>query len=115
MCASENDIKDTESLLEKYYDKLSNFLRQLGTEPNLAYPVENFLKEWKKNAKFGVLLTFLVMKGCCSDEDEVIDLDKIADAGESFASNMNHEIKNKDLLRKRMKPLIKYALKYDLI
>lgn len=114
-CTSEEDLNDVETLLEEYYEKLTQHLKQLGSDSSILYPIDQFFKEWKENCKFGILMSSLIMKVCSTEKDEVVDLAEAADSGKEFADSFIYEIKDKTNLKKRMKPIIKYVVQNNLI
>jgi uncharacterized protein YllA (UPF0747 family) len=61
------------------------------------------------------MLAALVMKVSATDKDEVVDLDDFAEKGEDISSTFLNEIKDKDTFRKRLRPIVEYAVTHELI
>jgi hypothetical protein len=115
-CISEKELEYLDEILITYYHSFTDQLKQLGIDdPEVLYPLQQFLDEWKKYCKFGVMLAALVMKVSATDKDEVVDLDDFAEKGEDISCTFLNEIKDKDTFRKRLRPIVEYAVTHELI
>jgi hypothetical protein len=110
-CISKEDLQNLDDILITYYHSFADYLKQLGVNnPDVLYPLQQFLDEWKKYCKFGVMVATLIMKICAIDKNEVV-----AEKGEDISNTFLKEIKDKDTFRNRIRPIVEYAVKNDLI
>ncbi|KAJ3638294.1 hypothetical protein MTP99_001680 [Tenebrio molitor] len=115
-CISEKELEYLDEIFITYYHSFTDQLKQLGIDdPEVLYSLQQFLDEWKKYCKFGVMLAALVMKVSATDKDEVVDLDDFAEKGEDISCTFLNEIKDKDTFRKRLRPIVEYAVTHELI
>lgn len=104
-------------LREKYYDELimhyyqvfSDFLRELGSEPDKLFPYEIFLEHLKKFSAYGVIMSILVLHLMLSDSDEIPDMTNEKSKIEEF----NYESRNVDVYLARAKDVIRDVIKYE--
>ncbi|KAJ3666342.1 hypothetical protein Zmor_001790 [Zophobas morio] len=113
-CLSEEDIYDMEQIKKHYHESLLEHLEKLGSCTSL-YPVHQFLEEWRKHGKFGLLIVTLVHKICLAETNEIPDVGEAADKGDDIATGFGQPIKNTTDYKKRMKYIIKYAAENNLI
>ncbi|RZC41104.1 EcKinase, DUF1679, and/or APH domain containing protein, partial [Asbolus verrucosus] len=109
-CISKDDIEDLDIVLNEYYQSFSNYLRRLGSDPEVLYPLNKFLSEWKQFSKFGIFMSSLVMKICSVDVDEVPDIVETAEKGQDFSKAFLFTVRDKTNLRNRMRHIVKYAV-----
>jgi hypothetical protein len=115
-CISKKDLQNLDDILIIYYRSFADQLKQLGVNnPDVLYPFQQFLDEWKKYCKFGVMVATLIMKICATDKNEVVDVAHFAEKGEDISNTFLKEIKDKDTFRNRIRPIVEYAVKNDLI
>lgn len=94
-----------------YYDSLSDFLRQLGSDPEKVFPFEIFMKHWRQFRRFGLTMSLFGFRFILSEEDEVITLSKNDDYIESF----QQEMKNQKEQDRRVTDIVKHFVenKYE--
>jgi thiamine kinase-like enzyme len=115
-CISKEDIENLDEILSTYYSSFTNYLRNLGVEdPDVLYPFHQFLDEWKLYCKYGILMSSFLMKICSTEKDEVVDITESVDSGKDFFDTFSGGIRNTELYKKRMRHIIEYAVKHDLI
>jgi hypothetical protein len=115
-CVSKEDIGDLNDILDTYYSSFSNHLRSLGIQdPDVLYPFGQFLDDWKLHSKFGILMSSLLLKICCTEKDEIVDIAVSANSGNDFGQNLSGGIRNSELYKNRMHHIVKYAVKHNLI
>jgi hypothetical protein len=91
-------------------------LKRLGVEEsNELDPIQQFLHDWKKYCKPGILMATLVAKVCSSEKDEVKDIARSADDGKDFSQTFMVGLKNTDHFKNRMRIIVEYAATHDLI
>jgi hypothetical protein len=67
-CVSQEDIGDLDDILDTYYLFFTNHLRNLGIDdPDVLYPLGQ--------------LSNLLLKICCTDKDEIVDVAVSAHSG----------------------------------
>ncbi|RZC33175.1 EcKinase, DUF1679, and/or APH domain containing protein, partial [Asbolus verrucosus] len=59
-CISKGDIENLEAILKSYYESLANYLRRLGSDSEALYRFDQFLEDWKKLCRFGILITCML-------------------------------------------------------
>lgn len=74
LSASKSVIDDMEFYLEIYYASLSDFLKELGTNSDVVYPHEVFMKQWKNYGKFGPTMMLFALRFILSEENEAPSL-----------------------------------------
>ena len=115
-CLSKEDFDAMDDILVTYHSSFVNQLVQLGIEkPDTLYPLNQFLVEWNESCKFGILMASLLMKIVCTEKDEVVDIAQAAESGKSFGHSLINEIRNKGSYKERIKPVVEYAAKHNLI
>ncbi|KRT78397.1 hypothetical protein AMK59_7337, partial [Oryctes borbonicus] len=75
--ASEKALAKLDTYLEMYYAELTDQLKQMGSDPEMLYPKEVFLKEWKQYCKFGFGISFMLIKIMLASKDEAPKMDEI--------------------------------------
>ncbi|KAJ3646088.1 hypothetical protein Zmor_023697 [Zophobas morio] len=113
-CLSEDDINDMDTILEYYYGFLIDHLEKLGSSKSL-YPKEQFLEDWKKYNKFGLLMTPVIHKFCLSEKDDAPDMTAAAEKGEDILKVFVKPIKNIKKYKERMKYIVKYSVENNII
>lgn len=71
-------MDDVDKYLKIYYKSLSDFLRQLGSDPDVLFPFEVLLEHWAKHRKFGLAMSLFVFRFMLAEEDETLCLTKEA-------------------------------------
>ncbi|RZC40739.1 EcKinase, DUF1679, and/or APH domain containing protein, partial [Asbolus verrucosus] len=109
-CCDIENHKDVKELLTIYYSSFSEYLKQLGSEPEEVFPFGKLLEHWKKFSKFGILVSAFNLKFCLCEADDAPDFAQTAEQGMTFIDNFNFNLKNEDDYLERMKSnLIHYA------
>lgn len=63
-----------DDLLKSYYESFSSVLKKVGEIPEEIYPFSVLKDEWKEYGKFGLLISFMVIKQKMSKQEEKFDL-----------------------------------------
>jgi hypothetical protein len=113
-CISEKDLNYIDLILEQYHNDFSTHLRRLGSDPDALYPLAQFLAEWNKYSRVGILFTSLIMKMCTVDKDDLSEMSEIVKQGH-FANVFQFDVRNKTNLKGRMRPIVKYVVENGLI
>lgn len=77
-----------EDLLQQYYSSLSSFLRELGTDPNEAFPYRVLLEHMKTYSAYGFIMAMIVVYLMLSDSDEIPDYANDANLEEFSTRNI---------------------------
>lgn len=72
--ASLDVMEQLDTYLEMYYESLSDFLKELGSDPEEVYPHQVFIEQWKKFGKFGLAMLLFMLRFALSEEHEVPSL-----------------------------------------
>lgn len=70
-CGSPDDLKNLKKHLDVYYDSLSSFMRELGSNPDILFPYELFLDHWRIFSLIGFMIAPMIMKLSYCRHDEV--------------------------------------------
>ncbi|XP_063932793.1 uncharacterized protein LOC135144665 isoform X2 [Zophobas morio] len=115
-CISKEDLEELENILVMYHTTFINQLVQLGIEkPDTLYPLAQFLDEWNNLCKYGILMASLLMKVVSTEKDEVLDIAQVAESGKDFTETFINEIRDKENYKRRIRPIVEYAVKHNLI
>ncbi|KAJ3666238.1 hypothetical protein Zmor_001691 [Zophobas morio] len=115
-CISKDDLENLDDILVTYHTSFVNQLIQLGIEnPDMLYPLNQFLNEWNDCCKYGILMAPLIMKIVSTDKDEVLDVVQVAESGKDFTHSFLNETKDKENYKRRIRPIVEYAARHNLI
>ena len=112
---SNEDVECINDLLNRYYEQLKFHSSRLGTCLDKLYTKEQFLCEWKKYSKHGILFGCLGHKMCVTEKDEVIDVANAADGGKDFSNAFCYDVKNKTAFKNRSRHVVKYVVENQLV
>lgn len=68
--APKSVLDNLSKYLELYYKTISDFLKELGSDPDVVYPHHVFREHWKKHARFGLTISLFAFRFFLSEEDE---------------------------------------------
>jgi hypothetical protein len=114
-CISKEDIEDLDEILRLYHKSLSSHLHRMGADSNKLYPLDTFLKDWKKFGRFGASMSSLLFKVCATDSDEVIDFAEAVENGGDIDSVFSYDVKDKTSYKNRARHVVKYVVESGLI
>ncbi|KAJ3666234.1 hypothetical protein Zmor_001687 [Zophobas morio] len=112
---SNEDVECINDLLNRYYEQLKFHSSRLGTCLDKLYTKEQFLCEWKKYSKHGILFGCLGHKMCVTEKDEVIDVANAVDGGKDFSNAFCYDVKNKTAFKNRARHVVKYVVENQLV
>ncbi|XP_068896158.1 uncharacterized protein [Tenebrio molitor] len=115
VCISKEDIEDLDEILRLYHKSLSSHLQRMGADSKKLYPLDTFLKDWKKFGRFGALMSNLSFKVCATDSDEVIDFADAAENGGDVGAVFSYNVKDKTSYKNRARHVVKYVVENGLI
>ena len=114
-CLSEEDIDDVDVFLKLYHTALGDHLRKLGSNVDQLYPFSQFLDDWKKYSKFGVIMITLIHKFSLAEREEVPDYVQTTEQGFDVAKSLDVKIKDTQGFKKRMGYLVKFCVEHDIV
>ena len=115
-CISKDDLEELDDILVTYHKAFINQLKQLGVkDPHVVYPLRQLLNDWKSYSKFGILSANLVLKILSAEKDEVMDIGDVAETGKNFTAAFHNEVRDKENYKRRIRPIVEYAVKHDLV
>ena len=113
-CLSKEDLDDLDDILLMYHTTFVNHSVQLE-KPDTLYPLDQFLAEWNQHCKYGILMASLLMKIVSTEKDEVMDMAEVAESGEDVINTFIIEIRDKENYKRRIRPIVEYVVKHNLI
>lgn len=105
--ASLSDLKNLDQLLRHYHDTLSRFLKQFRCDFRSVFPYEVLEEHWRKFAKFGLGMAFLVVNVMMMDESELPDVNDDRN-GEDFIGSFEKPSKNDERYLQRMMGILQH-------
>lgn len=64
-------------LIREYYESLSSFLRELGSDPDKLFPFEVLQEHLKKFCVFGLFVAITILYGVISEAEELPDFNNM--------------------------------------
>lgn len=110
-CGSKEIFHKLDDLLKFYHDEFSNFLKQLGSQPEKIYTYKQLLEDWKIFSSFGIILSPTVYKITSSEETSEELFEKGGDLNDNFVS----EPKNNKIFKHRTQILIEHVIERNFI
>ncbi|XP_015836997.2 uncharacterized protein LOC107397414 [Tribolium castaneum] len=72
--ASKQIFDNLDHYLRIYHDSFSDCVTELGSDPHKLYPFEALKADWKKYAKFGMIMSFSILRMKLTHKEDIIDL-----------------------------------------
>lgn len=104
---NKEQFKKLDTFLKIYYDSFSKYLQNLGSVPEELYSLERFKEDWKNYARFGVILSLVVVKVQLMNSQDVKNL--VDDKKTTLEGMLTSEI-NKDEFCAKTKDIILHAI-----
>lgn len=114
-CISAEDIDNLDYFLSLYYQTFAIFLSQMECDANVLYTQRKFCEDWKKYARFGIMMISLVFFLCSTDDDEVIDAADTTEENKEFGAIYGYDLQDFSVFKERISYVVKYAADHDLI
>lgn len=90
--ASPKHIMDEiDKYLQIYYSSFSDYLRELGSDPDSLFPFDVFLKYWRKFRKFGLALALFGLRFVIAEEGEIPELLTMEGLDQAVNSDMSNQ------------------------
>ncbi|KAJ3646083.1 hypothetical protein Zmor_023693 [Zophobas morio] len=112
---SKEDLADIDTILRDYYKYLCEYLRRLSSKFADTYTLENFFDDWKKYGQYGLVMCIMPIKTLYSKKKDLPDLAEIADRGLNVVESLKFETSDKNGFKNRLKPIVEYAVKNNLV
>ncbi|KAJ3646072.1 hypothetical protein Zmor_023683 [Zophobas morio] len=112
---SKEDIADMDTILRDYHKYFCEYLRRLGSKVADKYTVEKLFDEWRNYGRYGVLFCILPIKSLYTEKEDLPDMAEAADRGEDISESFKFELKDKSGFKNRLRPIVEYAVKNNLI
>ncbi|KAK4875662.1 hypothetical protein RN001_012084 [Aquatica leii] len=93
------------SLMDEYYKSFSDFLKELGGDPEKQFPFKTFQEHLKKYSVFGLYMTIECLFIMTSDVEEIPNMHSISQNDE-LSKQMKYDSKNVEAYNSRMKDII---------
>lgn len=74
LSAPKRVLDEVDKYLRIYYNSLSDFLKELGSDPDSVFPFDVFMMQWKKYRKFGLAMGLVGFRFMLTEQDEVPEL-----------------------------------------
>lgn len=104
--ASERALNEVDRYLKIYYDSFSDFLRELGSNPEAVFPFEAFLNHWRKFRRFGLVLGIFGFRFILAEPDEA----PAFTSGE-YEQAFDAEVCNQEEINMRVTNVVKHFVK----
>lgn len=104
LSAPKRVMDEIDKYLIYYHKALSDFLRQLGSDPDVLLPFEVLLKDWRKYRTFGLAMSLFCFRFMLSEEDEAVSLT----TKEDYKDKYGKEISNQEEQDKRVIDVVKH-------
>lgn len=111
---SKEQFNKLDDFLKIYHNSLSKTLRELGSNPEKVYPLEQLRKDWSKHGLYGVIFSLTVTKVKLMAQNEIMDIVKDNAVGDVFSGMVNANV-NRDIFKERIKNILLHALEYNII
>lgn len=92
--ASKENLNDLMKLLKVYHDSLRGYLQQFDCSSDYLFPFVELQQHWKKYAKFGLGMAFLVINVMLMEENELPNVSSENQSGENFIEAFQSNSKN---------------------
>lgn len=110
---TDKDLRDQhyEHLIQEYYDSLSSFLRELGSDPDKLFPFEVLQEHLKKFCVYGLYMAVMVLYLITSDVEDIPDIHSITDEDDAM-EKWKFESRNIEKFNSRIRGVILDFIKY---
>ncbi|XP_055296576.1 uncharacterized protein LOC129565584 [Sitodiplosis mosellana] len=94
-CCTTKELRDAhyDDFLKAYHESLSAHIRRLGSDPEKLFPFAVMLEHFRKYAKFGLVLSTVLLPMITTDRGNGLDLDELA---VKFEKNKENNFENKE-------------------
>lgn len=103
-------MDDVDKFLGIYYESLSSFMKELGSDPEKLFPLSALKEHWRKYSYFGLVMSVVLFKFMFFDSDELYSITEA-----SFGKIFTNAIKREELCNQRAIDVIVHFAEHDLI
>lgn len=110
-CCTEASLRHRHfhTFMHIYHGSLSEFLTELGSDPELLFPYQALQDQLKKFGKFGLMMSLMVIQAMVMQPEETPDLDEVARLMEEDPHNikfMDPGVASEMIYNRRMRDII---------
>lgn len=99
-------------LLKVYHNSLSNLMRQLGSDPNKWFTLDDLIDQLKTVGKYGVVMASCLLQIMVSDPKNLIDLDSITKDTKDVTEMATLDELTSNEFKERLSDVIKDAVRF---
>lgn len=105
--STDKELRDKhyKDLIKEYYKSLCGHLKELGSDPDKAFPFAVLEEHLKKYSAYGLYMAVLLLFIMTSEVDEIPDIHDLA-TNESIMDKFNYDSKNMDKYHDRIRGVI---------
>lgn len=96
-------MDEVDKYLRLYYSSFSDFLKELGSDPEKVLPFEIFMEHWKRYRRYGLALGLFGFRFMLSEDDETVTLKK-----DEYAAGFLREMANQEEQDRRVTDVVKH-------
>ncbi|XP_055302585.1 uncharacterized protein LOC129568559 [Sitodiplosis mosellana] len=109
-CCTTKELRDAyyDELLHIYHDSLAAHMKRLGSDPETIFPYKLMMEHFRKFAKFGLVLSTVLLPMITSEIGSGLDLDGMGDKASGDGTNSDNFIseESRNKLNKRLRDVI---------
>ncbi|KAJ3659965.1 hypothetical protein Zmor_011626 [Zophobas morio] len=110
--ASKKIFDNLNDYLKIYYNSFSSFVKSLGSDPEKLFPFEALEDQWKKYAKFGMMVSLSIIRMKLINTEDVVDLTDELEV-DQFADALAKQKFDEETYRKRTRELLWHMSEVD--
>lgn len=111
-CSAVSKLENLEDLLKIYYKSFSDYLRELGSNPEELFSFATLKEHWRKFSKYGFLFIPYLMKQCYWTDEEAPKIENLSEL--SWAESVDRIVIKNENYYTRLIGIIKHVLNYEL-
>ena len=110
--ASKKIFDNLNDYLKIYYNSFSSFVKSLGSDPEKLFPFEALEDQWKKYAKFDMMVSLSIIRMKLINTEDVVDLTDDLEV-DQFADALAKQKFDEETYRKRTRELLWHMSEVD--
>ncbi|KAJ8977342.1 hypothetical protein NQ317_017756 [Molorchus minor] len=109
--SSQTELDRFDELLETYYSSFSNFLRDLGSDPEKLFSYKDLKRHWAKHSTFAALSMPTILKFVLCEKEDAPAFEDFRD-GDDLGSLMEIHLTDPDAYYNRIKAVLNHYFNY---
>lgn len=111
--STDKELRDKhyDHLIQEYYNSLSSFLRELGSDPEKMLPYKVLQEHLKKFSVFGLYMSMSLLQLMTSEVDEIPDVHNSTSI-DNVMEKFNYKSQNVEKYHERIRPVILDFVKF---